>query len=158
MRNSLVSLLFGTALCIAALPATSQPVQSQVPDMVPRGVIGVSVVKITTALAYWVGLPDAHGAVVASVHRGGPAAQAGVQVGDVILWADDHPIRQPTDLTAALAAMQPGDEVVLQVWRWRSRVEEEIAVRIGDKTTVSAGTIVAQHMMGTARRRLPPPG
>ena len=46
---------------------------------------------------------------------GSPAAQAGLQPGDVVLGADGQPIKRTADLLAAVAAKKPGDELVLQV-------------------------------------------
>ncbi|WP_217914685.1 S1C family serine protease [Miltoncostaea marina] len=57
------------------------------------------------------------GAAVLSVVDGGPAAEAGVRPGDVIVSAGGDPVRQVEDLYAALRRTQPGDELRLEVLR-----------------------------------------
>ena len=60
--------------------------------------------------------PDG-GAVIGSVSPGSGAAEAGVREGDVITKVGDRTIEDGTDLTAAVRAQQPGDEVTLTVRR-----------------------------------------
>jgi S1-C subfamily serine protease len=55
------------------------------------------------------------GALVQSVS--GPAAQAGVQQGDVITAANGQPITSEDDLLAALAHSKPGQTMTLQLNR-----------------------------------------
>jgi putative serine protease PepD len=51
------------------------------------------------------------GAQVASVTAGSPAAEAGLEAGDVITSFDGDPISSAEDLTSAVSTMSPGDEV-----------------------------------------------
>jgi len=55
------------------------------------------------------------GVPVLRVVAGSPAAQAGLQTGDVLLAADGQAVKRTADLLAAVAAKKPGDKVVLQV-------------------------------------------
>jgi serine protease Do len=67
--------------------------------------LGVSVVPLTPQLAGQVGVPrNTQGVVVASVDPSGPAAQAGIQAGDVIEQVNRQPVRTPEDVEKALAA------------------------------------------------------
>jgi tetratricopeptide (TPR) repeat protein len=52
---------------------------------------------------------------VLRVVPGSPAAQAGLQPGDVVLGADGRVLKGTADLLAAVAAKKSGDEVALQV-------------------------------------------
>lgn len=56
---------------------------------------------------------DTHGAAVAGVVRGGPAAAAGLPEGAVITKLDDHVIDGPEALIAAVHAKAPGDTVTV---------------------------------------------
>jgi serine protease Do len=67
--------------------------------------LGVSVVPLTPELARQIGAPrNTQGVVVESVDPSGPAAQAGIQAGDVIEQVNRQPVRSPQDVQKALAA------------------------------------------------------
>ncbi|MGZ8783703.1 MAG: S1C family serine protease [Gaiellaceae bacterium] len=55
------------------------------------------------------------GVAVTIVYPGGPGAKADLAVGDVIIAADDVPIRNANGLAKLLAARKPGDELDLEV-------------------------------------------
>ena len=55
------------------------------------------------------------GAAVTAVYPGGPGAKADLAVGDVIIAADDVPIRNANALAKAIAARKIGDEIDLEV-------------------------------------------
>ncbi len=55
------------------------------------------------------------GVPVLRVAPGSPAAQAGVQPGDVVLGADGQPVKRTADLIAVVSAKKPGDKVILEV-------------------------------------------
>ncbi len=81
------------------------------------------------------------GAQVAQLTSGGPAADAGLQVGDVITAVGSREITTSTELTAAVRSAAPGDRVTL-------------TVRRGDATStvdVTLGTAPASRPAGRAR-------
>ncbi len=55
------------------------------------------------------------GVPVLRVVPGSPAAQAGVQPGDLVAGADGQAVKRTADLIAAVAAKKPGERVVLQL-------------------------------------------
>jgi putative serine protease PepD len=57
------------------------------------------------------------GAVVAEIAQGSPAAEAGLEQGDVITSIDGETVTDPEDLVAAIGAAQPGDTVKLEIER-----------------------------------------
>ena len=57
------------------------------------------------------------GVIVLSVVAGGPAAQAGVQVGDIITAINGKPVTDSATLSQQLANMAPGSEATLTVNR-----------------------------------------
>src|SRR5579862_6001109 len=84
---------------------------------VVRGRIGVTIQDVNAQLAESFGLDRPHGALVSSVEKDGPAAHAGVAAGDVILAVGGHPIERYGELSGAIAAMRPGSDASLDVWR-----------------------------------------
>ena len=61
--------------------------------------------------------PAETGAVVAAVQSGGPAAKAGIGVGDTIEAINGKRVTSVDDLATALAAMAPGEKVTVMVAR-----------------------------------------
>jgi S1-C subfamily serine protease len=55
------------------------------------------------------------GVLVAEVAESGPAAEAGVARGDIILEVNGSPVEQPVDLTQAIRGLNLGDPVELRV-------------------------------------------
>jgi serine protease Do len=84
---------------------------------VVRGRIGVTIQDVNAQLAESFGLDRPRGALVSSVEKDGPAAQAGLQPGDVILAVNAKPIERYGELSGTIAAMKPGTETTLDVWR-----------------------------------------
>ncbi len=67
------------------------------------------------------------GAVVASVTPFGPANEAGLQPGDVILSVQNQPVGSVADATKALSAVGPGQTVRMIIWQDGRR---EVLVRL----------------------------
>lgn len=57
------------------------------------------------------------GAEVVLVQAGSPAAEAGLEIGDVVTAVGDRAVTSSTELTAAVRSAEPGDEVTLTVRR-----------------------------------------
>ncbi|GAA4711938.1 trypsin-like peptidase domain-containing protein [Pseudonocardia yuanmonensis] len=70
-----------------------------------RAVLGVTVTGV--------GQPASGGAVVGQVTPGGPAAQAGLHPGDVVLRVADRPISDGDELVAAIRDHEPGEQIGL---------------------------------------------
>ncbi|WP_298012287.1 trypsin-like peptidase domain-containing protein [uncultured Castellaniella sp.] len=84
---------------------------------VQRGWLGLEPQDITPDLARAFHLKDDRGAIVARVFPRGPAARAGIQVGDILQSLDDQPVRDSFDLLNRLAPMKAGSTAHLQVLR-----------------------------------------
>jgi putative serine protease PepD len=66
------------------------------------------------------------------VVRGGPAAGAGMQPGDVIVEIDGQPVSNPDELVVLLRTHEPGDEVTLRYVR--DGVEREVSLTLDSET------------------------
>ncbi len=97
---------------------------------VERGRIGVTIQDINQPLADSFGLQRPQGALVSSVERRGPADKAGVKAGDVILGVNDKAVERSGELPAMIAAIKPGTEAALQIWRDKS--SRKLKIRIGE--------------------------
>jgi putative serine protease PepD len=77
------------------------------------------------------------GATVVQVQDGAPAADAGIEQGDVIVSADGRDIRSKEDLSALIAGKSAGDEVELEVTR--NGRTTTITVTLGKRPAQSSG-------------------
>ena len=75
--------------------------------------------------------PSAHGALVASLEDGGPAATAGIIVGDIITEIDGTAVTGPDSLRSVLAD-RPGKPVKVTILRGGAK--QELDVTIGSKS------------------------
>lgn len=81
------------------------------------GYLGVQIQPVTPDVASAIGLDHSSGALVSQVNDGSPAAKAGVETGDVITSFAGHEIKDPKDLSRAVADVSPGAKETLDVWR-----------------------------------------
>lgn len=84
---------------------------------VRRGFLGVGIADLEYEDAQAFGLDSAHGALVTSVREDGPAEQAGLRHGDIILQVEDHEIANNRDLIDFVSALPPGEKVKLKIFR-----------------------------------------
>jgi putative serine protease PepD len=68
------------------------------------------------------------GARVESVEGGSAAADAGLQVGDVVIAVGDRPVTTSTELTAAVRSQAPGEDVTLTVRRGSQTLTLEVTL------------------------------
>lgn len=86
-----------------------------------RAYLGVSLIDLTDELREHYGAAKNAGILVGSVEENGPAAKAGVRVGDIVLSVDGKEVESSSDLRKALADKKEGDSVRVEVLRGRSR-------------------------------------
>jgi serine protease Do len=102
-------------------------------DLIRHGVVhrpklGIQIGDVKPADVEVFGLSDARGSVVSAVQEG-PARQAGIQLGDVIVGVDGDLIKDTGDLMERIARRQPGETVSLDLVRYGKR--QRIAVKLG---------------------------
>jgi serine protease Do len=84
---------------------------------VRRGDIGVRAQTITPALAEGLGLSRDWGVVLGDVFPEGPAAAAGLQIGDIVAGLDGKPMENARQLQVNLYSRAVGDTVTLTIER-----------------------------------------
>jgi len=126
-----------------AIPAsTAKQVVDQIikTGSVQRGWIGVQIQPVTKEIAESLGLSEAKGAIVASPQDDGPAAKAGVEAGDVITAVNGETVEGPRDLARKVAAIKPGDDAELTVWRKNAAKTIEVKIASMPKNQQQAST------------------
>ncbi|MEG6510073.1 Do family serine endopeptidase [Methyloligella sp. 2.7D] len=96
---------------------------------VDRGWLGVVIQNVNDDIADGIGLADAKGALVSKVSEDGPAADDGVEAGDVITAVDGEEVKDSRDLARKIAELHPDTKVKLSVNRYGD--EKEITVKLG---------------------------
>jgi tetratricopeptide (TPR) repeat protein len=95
----------------------------------PRGWIGVRIQSVTSELAETSGLKTPEGAFVVEPQAGGPAANAGIRTGDVIIRVNNRPIKDAEALASQIGTLAPGTTVRLTFIR--NRAETTITLPVG---------------------------
>lgn len=95
---------------------------------VTRGWLGVTIQRVTPQIAETLGTAAARGALVASVAPGGPADQAGIKPGDIIVEYNGTEIRDSTELPIMVARTEVGKTALLTIVRDKKRIPTTIRV------------------------------
>ena len=95
---------------------------------VRRGEIGVRAQTITPALAEGLSLSRDWGVVLGDVYPDGPAAKAGLQVGDVVETLDGKPMENGRQLQVNLYGRAVGEAVSLRVERSGRTIDAKVVV------------------------------
>jgi serine protease Do len=128
---------------------------------VRRPFLGVMAQDVTAVDTEVFKLPAARGAKVVQIVEGSPAAQAGLELGDVIIALDGREVESASDLQADLAELEPGSTVRVRIVRNGEEMvvpivlgliktggaplppaEEEGALRLGFSVIEEAGRVV----------------
>src|SRR5262249_58825507 len=112
-----------------AIPApTVKSVVAQLKDngKVSRGWIGVQIQPVTAEIADNLGLKASEGALVADPQANGPAAQAGIMAGDVIIAVNGNPVKDARDLARQIGSMAPA--ATAKLTRWRKTDQQTISI------------------------------
>ncbi len=88
--------------------------------------VGVATRPNSRGLANYLGLQTDQGVVILSVEPNSPAAEAGLQQGDVILKVDDTEITSTEMLRQAILAHEIGETMVLTIQRGDSEMSIEV--------------------------------
>lgn len=107
----------GVAFAVPAEIVKDVVTQLKGRGVVSRGWIGVQTQDITTEIADGLGLNEQRGALVAEPQVNGPAAKAGIEVGDVITAVNGKEVGESRELVRTIGRMSPGTRVQLAISR-----------------------------------------
>lgn len=100
-----------------------------------RGHLGMALVDLNEDLAPYFSAKKGEGALVFSVEPESPAAKAGIKGGDVIVNVNGAAVGASSDITGALAELEKGDMVSLDVMRRGVKKSYEIEAGEGIRTS-----------------------
>ncbi|HSE03779.1 MAG TPA: Do family serine endopeptidase [Methylomirabilota bacterium] len=107
---------------------------------VVRGWLGVALQPLSPDLAQSLGLAGTNGAVVGSTITGSPAAQAGLQQGDVIIAYDKTPVEDYRHVQRLVAETRVGRSVALQIVRKKQKMDVMVTIaEVPDETARRPG-------------------
>jgi 2-alkenal reductase len=123
-----------------AIPSNS--VEKVVDQLIENGevtypFVGITYVNNSPSLAAQNDLDTDLGVVVQEVTEGGPADQAGLQQGDVIVAVGDYDLDAQTTFSEALFNYSPGDEIELAINRGGDEITVDIT--LGDRSDFITG-------------------
>ncbi len=95
-----------------------------------RGWVGVRIQNVTDDIAETLGLDKARGALVADVTDNGPAKDAGLKSGDIILEFNGQKIEEMRSLPRIVAENEVGASVPIKYWR--NEKEHTTKIKIGE--------------------------
>ena len=111
---------------------------------VTRGRIGVQIMNVARESFQDLGLTERMGAIVSSVQEGGPAADANMQPGDVIVRYNGNRIEDTEDLQSKVVATRPGTTVPVIVLRAGEEVTLNVTIEELDLETEAEPTQTVQ--------------
>ncbi|MFT4997211.1 MAG: serine protease Do [Flavobacteriales bacterium] len=107
---------------------------------VSRGWLGVGIQDVDKDLAESFGLDSPKGALISYIELSGPAAAAGVKVGDIIIDFNGTAIGDSADLPAIVGLTKPGKKISMVVVR--DGFERNLSVKVGTLDGGKAGAIL----------------
>lgn len=96
---------------------------------VRRGWLGIEPQDVRADLARAFNLDQQTGAIIAGIMREGPAARAGLRVGDIVQSINGQAIEDTASLLGRIANLSPGETVKLGIWR--SGRKQTLEVKVG---------------------------
>ena len=96
----------------------------------PAPLLGVSTQTLTPAVVAQYGLTVDAGAVVLRLPEGGPADQAGIQVGDVVVAVAGEEVTGNASLQERLLEHEPGDHVEVTIVRGAETLTVEVTLGV----------------------------
>jgi Do/DeqQ family serine protease len=108
---------------------------------VRRGWLGVQPSDISPEMAQALSLPTRQGVLITGVLRGGPAAEAGLKPGDVLVRIAEREVANVGELFGVIGTVAPGTQLPVEVLRGGQKVAASVtfAERPGAEATVAPG-------------------
>jgi serine protease Do len=113
---------------------------------ITRGRIGVAVTPVPSDVIDEFGLKERKGALVRTVDRGGPAAAAGLEPGDVIVEYNGKPVPNNNALVSMVVSTKPGTTVPIKVLR--DKQERTMSIKVEELNLEEEGSAATRRAEG----------
>ena len=133
----------GLSFAIPIEMAVDVATQIRETGSVSRGWLGVLIQEVTRELAESFGMENPQGALVAKVLDNSPAAEAGLQVGDVIVEFNGKQVMRSSSLPPLVGRSAVGKDAEVTIIRDRSR--KQIKVRIAELPTMTQASFIPEE-------------
>ncbi|MFZ5908269.1 MAG: DegQ family serine endoprotease [Nitrospirota bacterium] len=118
---------------------------------VTRGWIGVTIQELTPELADEFGLKRSNGALVSDVAKDSPAAQAGIQRGDIIIDFNGKEVKDVSSLRNMVAQSKSGTEIRMKILRSGKEFPVKIVIQ---ELPREMAEVTTDHIPGEAESRI----
>ena len=108
---------------------------------VRRGRLGAQGQDLTAPLAQAFGIERTNGFIVTQIETGSPAEKAGIQVGDVIVAANDKPIRSSRDMHNLVGLQRLGQTIDLVLFRQGAEITLPVTIQPIEINKIEGGKI-----------------
>ena len=104
-------------------------VKRVVADLKRRGKVsrditaGFDVQPVDARIARYFGMKEARGVIVSDITPNGPAEEAGLRIGDIIVECNGEKVNSDADILAIMVDLQPGDYLKFKVYRDKKLME-----------------------------------
>jgi serine protease Do len=93
------------------------------------GWVGMKIQQVTPEMALALGMKQAEGSIVTAITPGGPAAEAGLRAGDVIMHLGTTTPHDERALLRAIATAPIGENITLGLWRDGKEQSLDVAIK-----------------------------
>ena len=122
VATSGLSRLAGLAIPAASINRVLDEILSR--GRVARGYLGVGLQPVVVS-------NHQKGLIVLSTETGGPAANAGVLIGDILISVNGKPVAETEDVQSAMEGTRPGESV--EAGLLRGGAEKRLAITVGER-------------------------
>jgi serine protease Do len=99
---------------------------------VQRGLLGIQIADMNASLAEELKLSTNQGVIINRVNEGSAAFDAGMQMRDVIIGIDGHPVNSVSELQELVARNRPGKEIQVDFLRGSARRQMLVKLKNND--------------------------
>ncbi len=94
---------------------------------------GFDVQPVDARIARYFGMKQVQGVIVSDIQANGPADEAGLKVGDIIIEVNGEKVNSDSDILSVMTELSPGDILKFKVYRERKTIEVQLKLARASK-------------------------